>query len=401
VSPGSGRDQNPRAVRTACIIPARGGSKRLPRKNLRLVAGKPLLVHSVEHARVAVNVERTIVTTDDPEIAAVAREGGVEVVMRPPEIASDTATSEAALAHVLDILAATEQYQPDLVVFLQCTSPVRRPDDIDRAVETLLKDNADSLFSATESRWLIWRRDGPEVRSFNYDFRNRKRDQEHPDEYRENGSIYVFKPWVLRELNNRLGGGMTIYPMDYWSSFQVDSLEDLALVDWILRERRFMASQGRLPRRPALVVFDFDGVMTDNRVFVLQDGTEGVLCNRADGLGLEMLRRAGLPVLVLSREANPVVQARCAKLGIPYLQGVGDKWGALRTYVAQHGYVAADVVFVGNDVNDLVCLANVGFSVAVADADERVRAAAKFVLRGRGGYGAVRELCELLLANLS
>lgn len=387
-------------VRTLCIIPARGGSKRLPRKNLRLVAGKPLLAHSVEHARASSSVERTVVTTDDPEIAAVAREGGAEVIMRPLDLASDTATSEAALGHVLDVLASTDQCRPDLVVFLQCTSPVRRLDDIDRAVETLLKDGADSLFSATESRWLIWRRGDHEVRSLNYDFHERKRDQDHSEEYRENGSIYVFKPWVLRELNNRLGGEITIYPMDYWSSFQVDSLEDLALVDWILRERMPPSGRVELPRRPALVVFDFDGVMTDNRVVVLQDGTEGVLCNRADGLGLQMLREAGLPLLVLSRETNRVVQARCAKLGIPCLQGVADKWEALRRYIVQHGWAAADVVFVGNDINDLECLANVGFGVAVADADAQTRAAAKLILRGRGGYGAVRELCERLLANL-
>ncbi len=383
-----------------CIIPARGGSKRLSRKNARLVAGRPLVAHSIEHALASKLVGRTVVSTDDREIADIARTSGAEVVMRPAELSNDLATSEAALSHVLDHLHATEGYAPDIVVFLQCTSPVRDRDDIDRAIETLFRENADSLFSATESQWLLWRREGQDLRSLNYDYRHRTRDQDHPEEYRENGSIYVFKPWVLRQFGNRLGGKMVVCRMDYWSSFQVDSPADLALIDWVLRQRGPSAAPAPLPTPPDLVVLDFDGVMTDNRVLVFEDGREAVACNRGDGWGLQQLRKVGVPVLVLSTEANSVVAARCAKLKIPFLQGVPEKWPALQTYLRDHRLDPQRVIFIGNDVNDLECVANVGYGVAVQDAEERVRAAAKLVLERPGGAGAVRELCDRLVAAL-
>ena len=200
------------------------------------LAGKPLVAHSVEHAVNSRMVQRTVVSTDDTQIGATAERFGAEVIVRPPELATDAATSESALVHALDGVER-QGFDADLVVFLQCTSPVRKPDDIDNAVQTLLDAEADSLFSATQSHGLIWRRSDEGVHSLNYDFRHRKRDQELPDELRENGSIYVFKPWVLRERNNRLGGKIAVYQMDYWSSFQVDSPEDLELCEWILRRQ--------------------------------------------------------------------------------------------------------------------------------------------------------------------
>lgn len=156
----------------------------------------------------------------------------------------------------------------------------------------------------------------------------------------------------------------------------------------------------RLPRRPAALIMDFDGVFTDNRVIVDQDGREAVLCNRSDGLGLERLKGLGLPLLVLSKERNPVVRARCNKLDIDYLQGVEDKGPALVDWCAQRGLKLADTVFVGNDVNDLPCLAVVGCAVAVADAYDEVLDVADVVLSHPGGHGALRELADALRRRL-
>jgi len=387
-------------VNILCVIPARGGSTRIPAKNLRLVAGRPLLAHSIEHALRSASVNRVVVSTEDPAIAEVSARWNAEVVRRPVELATETASSELALLHVLDYLLATEGLVPDLVVFLQCTSPVRAEDDIDRAVRLLNECNADSLFSATASHEFIWRREDGEPRSLNYDYRVRHRRQNHPEEFRENGSIYIFKPWVLRKFANRLGGRIVVYPMDYWSSFQVDDPEDLILIDWILREAVWIGRRPSLPSRPSLVVFDFDGVLTDNRVLVMSDGREAVLCDRSDGLGLERLVRAGIPVLVLSSEVDNVVEARCAKLKVPCLQGIADKWAVLGAYLGEKSYRPEDVIYVGNDVNDVDCLKQVGWGVVVADAHREARRAARVVLRNEGGRGAVREVCDLILSEL-
>ena len=148
-----------------------------------------------------------------------------------------------------------------------------------------------------------------------------------------------------------------------------------------------------------LVVFDFDGVMTDNRVLVAEDGHESVFCSRADGLGVQMLSRAGVGCLILSTEVNPVVSARAAKLGVECVQGLGDaKAEALREILRDRGLDPAAVAYVGNDVNDIECLRHVGVPICVADAWPAVRRAARYVTGRPGGNGAVREVCDLVLA---
>lgn len=217
------------------IIPARGGSKGIPRKNVCLLAGKPLIAHTIEQALGARLVTRTIVSTDDEEIAAVSKDYRAEVVKRPDELATDTATSETALLHTLDYLQQTEGYEPDLVVFLQCTSPVRQPDDIDNAIETLQCKGADALFSACHVEGFIWRDSKEALAPINYDPVSRPCRQDVREEIlEENGSIYVFKPWVIRKYNSRLGGKKATYRMPRIHSFQVDIEEDLILIEHLM-----------------------------------------------------------------------------------------------------------------------------------------------------------------------
>jgi len=152
--------------------------------------------------------------------------------------------------------------------------------------------------------------------------------------------------------------------------------------------------------RVRFLVLDFDGVLTDNSVIVGADGSESVVCSRADGMGFALLREAELDVdvFVLSKESNPVVGVRCLKLGVPYQQGVNDKVAALTELIVERGLTPADVAYVGNDVNDLGCLELVGLPIVVADAHHDVLAAAAWITTARGGRGAVREVCDRLLA---
>jgi N-acylneuraminate cytidylyltransferase len=380
-------------VSIVAIIPARGGSKRVPRKNLFLLEGRPLVAHSVRHALDATSVDEVIVSTDDDDIAAAAEAAGARGIRRPAELAGDMATSESALEHALAQLDA----EPELVVFLQCTSPVRSGADIDAAVATLRAERADSLFSACPDRGLLWTLEPAGPRPLNYDPRRRLRDQDMAPQVRENGSIYIFRPAVLREHGSRLGGRIAVHEMDVWSSVQIDDPHDVELVAWILAGRRRLPGW---PDRIELVVFDFDGVMTDNKVLVFEDGAEAVRADRGDGLGIARLRATGLPMWVLSTETHPVVAARCRKLGLPVRQGLADKGAALRALLEETGADPARTVYVGNDANDLECLQLVGMPVVPADAHPSVRDVAAHVLEHRGGDGAVRELCDLLLERL-
>lgn len=150
-----------------------------------------------------------------------------------------------------------------------------------------------------------------------------------------------------------------------------------------------------------LLVLDFDGVMSNNQVLVLQDGTEGVLCNRSDGMGLEMLRKRGVAAMVISKEVNPVVAARCRKLKLECHQGVDDKLPTLQKLANEKELTREQIAYVGNDINDLECMGWVGLPIAVADAYPQCIAAARLTTGARGGWGAVREVCDRLIAALA
>ncbi len=151
-----------------------------------------------------------------------------------------------------------------------------------------------------------------------------------------------------------------------------------------------------LPSQVALVVFDFDGVMTDDRVWVDQDGHESVAAHRGDGMGIALLRKAGIPAIVLSTEPNPVVAARCRKLGLPVQQDIQDKAEAVRKLLSERQVDPAQVIYLGNDINDLPCFPLVGCAVVVADAHPEAKVAADLVLEHNGGHGAVRELVDII-----
>jgi N-acylneuraminate cytidylyltransferase len=218
-----------------CVIPARGGSKGLPGKNLRLLAGRPLLVHSIEDAREAQGVDAVLVSTDDKGISAVAREHGASVIERPAEFATDTASSEAALLHALEVIES-QGMRPELVVFLQCTSPFRTGADIDGAIEKLRHERADSLLSVSPSHRFLWREANGQAEPINYDYRHRPRRQDMSRQFVENGSIYVFKPWVLRETGNRLGGRIALYPMSERAALEIDSVLDFSIAESLMEQ---------------------------------------------------------------------------------------------------------------------------------------------------------------------
>ena len=395
-------------MRTLCIIPARGGSKGIPRKNIRAVAGKPLLAWSIDAACASQTINRIVVSTDDDEIAAIAQENGVEIVRRPAETATDEAASESALVHVLDYLQG-ENYLPDVVVFLQATSPCRLASDIDGAVDLLLEKDFDSVFSGCPEhftgRWAL----GSDscATPLNFDPGHRPRRQDHGIEYLENGSIYVFKPQVLRETGARMGGRIGVYPMPAERSHQIDVIEDIAFFDRLLASNStFFPPQEcvaptlpppHLLARVELLALDFDGVLTDNRVRVDAEGRESVFCSRSDSWGITRLKEIGVHVAVISTERNPVVEARCEKLGIPCIRNCRKKAESLSQLAASLGLDRTAVAFVGNDTNDREALQWAGIPVVVGDCEHSLRSVGTWGVRHSGGHGAVREICDAII----
>lgn len=218
------------------IIPARGGSKGLPGKNLLPLQGIPLVAHSVLQAVESTSVDRVIVSTDSYEIAEVANQFGGEVIWRPDELSGDSASTESAVLHVLDQIGNTGSTNPELVVLLQCTSPCRTPKDIDNAVQTLISNGADSCFSVCSEHFTgRWRLDGEDKPyPVNFSPSHRPRRQEYPIEYLENGNIYVFTSDLMSKHKTRIGGYAVMYPMSPLKSLQIDTKEDLDIIKSVL-----------------------------------------------------------------------------------------------------------------------------------------------------------------------
>jgi N-acylneuraminate cytidylyltransferase len=384
----------------AVIIPARGGSKGIPRKNLRAVGGIPLIGRAVRAALAARSVGGVWVSTDDAEIADVAARYGAKIVSRPVELAADDTSSEAVLLHALDALNANG-VQPRITVFVQCTAPFVHADDIDGVVDQLVRGKADSAFAAAYFHGFLWEKDAAgAARAVDHSPDERKRRQDLARRYLEAGSVYAFRTDGFRAAGRRFFGKLALYEIPRERCWEIDDESDLVVAESLASAFQSVAPVAALPRPVRALVLDFDGVLTDNRVMVASDGREGVHCNRSDGLGLGQLREAGLPMLILSTERDPVVDVRARKLEIESITGVDDKLVVLKKWLGERSIDPRGTVYVGNDVNDLECMAHVGCGVAVADAHPRVLAAANLVLRSRGGEGAVRELTDMILPTL-
>lgn len=355
-----------------------------------------MLAWTIEAAHEAKRIDRVVVSTDDLEIAVVSRRFGAEVVERPTELSGDSASSESALLHVLDHLREAEGYEPDRIAFLQCTSPLTAAEDIDGTIEAMDREGADTALAVVPFHYFLWKGDGVGI---NHDKRVRQLRQDREPQFLETGAVYVMKTDGFREHKHRFFGKTALYEMPPERRWEVDDRVDLDVAEVLLRARSRGRKEALLPVRLDALVFDFDGVFTDNGVTVLGEGNEAVVCSRGDGMGIEMLRKAGWPMVVISKETHPVVSARCAKLKLECIQGIEDKITTLRAWLDARGFDLERTLYVGNDVNDLSCLTAVGCPVAVADAHPEALRASRIILDHTGGRGALRELAELIASR--
>lgn len=397
----------PPAPTVLAVIPARGGSKGVPAKNLAQVGGVPLVARAVHACLASPEVTDVVVTTDDPAVADAARAAGralgesdrLHCVQRPAAIAGDTATSEAAVLHALDAYEAMQAGRTaDVVLLVQCTSPFITREDIDGVAAAVSREGADTAVTVAPFHGFVWR-DGSEVEDdtygVNHDKAVRPRRQDRPQDLLETGAAYAMDVGGFRTHRHRFFGRTALVRTDPARVLEIDDPHDLARA----RALAPLLDPSPLPTREDIdaVVLDFDGTQTDDRVLIDSDGHEIVAVHRGDGLGIAALRKAGVPLLILSTEQNPVVAARARKLQVPVLHGIDRKDLALKQWCEEQGFDPDRVLYVGNDVNDLPCFGLAGWPVAVASAHDSVRAAARAVTTTPGGFGAIREIAAWLL----
>ncbi|NQS90934.1 MAG: acylneuraminate cytidylyltransferase, partial [Chloroflexi bacterium] len=345
-------------VEVLALIPARGGSKGLPGKNIKPLGGHPLIAYSIAAALRSNLVTRTIVSTDENQIAEKAREYGAEVpFLRPEDIARDDTRDLPVFQQALKWLVDQEAYIPDLVVQLRPTSPFRPLGLVDTAVQILIDNpratSVRGVVPSNQNPYKMWKiqEDGKMIALLETDFSepyNMPR-QELPLTYWQTGHIDAIR--VQTVLDGSMSGE-EIFSCEVDPIFTVD-LDNI--LDWQQAETNLASlglkiilpagKQSIIPEKTSLLVLDFDGVLTDDRVYLNQNGEETVAAHRGDGMGISLLKKAGIEVLILSTEVNPVVQARADKLKIPVYQAVDEKGKKLEEILTEKGLQSDQVIF--------------------------------------------------------
>ena len=395
------------------IIPARGGSKGIPGKNIRSFAGYPLVAYSIAAAQQSKHVTRVIVSTDDEKIAEVARQFGAEVpFMRPAEFAQDNSLDFPLFEHALNWLAEHENYHPDIVIQLRPTSPIRPLDCVDDAIDILLQhpqaDSVRGVVPAGQNPHKMWRINEQSGMMQNLldvpgiDEPYNAPRQILPPIYWQTGHIDAIRSETIIKKKSMSGDVIMPLIIDPRYTVDIDNLYDWQRYEHLFYEGGLemvkVGPQKRpYPQQVKMLVLDFDGILTDNRVWVDGEGHEFVAANRSDSMGIRELVKHGVEVFVLSTEVDPAVSARCKKMNVPVMQGIEAKAGVLSRVLQEKSIDPANVIYAGNDINDLPCFPVVGYAVTVPDAVPVVRQAADFILNEKGGHGAVRELCDLIL----
>lgn len=212
-------------MKTISIIIARGGSKGIPKKNIMDFCGKPLVNWTIEQSFKCNSIDEVYVSTDSTEIADIAHKAGANIIIRPDYLATDTTTSEDVILHAIDKIDC------DLVVFPQVTSPLRFSDDFTKAIDIFNRKTLYSLMSVCQLEdYCIWNEKG----SVSYDYKNRGRRQDRKSLYLENGSFYIFKPEGIKKYRNRLHEKIGMYEMNFWQSYEIDSLQDIPICEYFM-----------------------------------------------------------------------------------------------------------------------------------------------------------------------
>lgn len=384
---------------TVALIPARGGSKGIKRKNLVDVGGRPLLVWSIAQARACSGIDAVYVSTDDHEIAAVARAAGAEVIDRPVELAGDTASTESAIVHALDVWQQ-DGVAVDRVVLLQATSPFRSEGQLAAALKQFDDTGCESMLSVVRFVGFVWRTsaDG-RARPMTYEPTRRPRRQEIHDTVLETGSFYVFTREMFERTGSRLGGKISAFEVPAEDAIDIDEPADLVRARAEAVRRSGVANGVDELEAIQWLWLDVDGTLTDGAMYYGEGGEEFKRFDTRDGAGIAAFRAAGGKVAIVTGELSRAAARRAEKLAVDHVVlGCRDKGAALDELCRRFGVMPDAVLAVGDDLNDMPLVGRVRVFVAPADARPEVRAAATWTTRANGGYGAVREVTDRLVA---
>ncbi len=373
------------------FIPARGGSKSIPKKNIKSFCGKPLIFWNLQELQKSV-VKEIIVATDNEEIKDIVNSfnfSKVKVYNRNSKNSEDTSSTESVM---LEYISQSNLSDADTFMLVQATSPFTQTSDFNEAL-SLFKDY-DSVLSCCESKRFSWK-DG---KALNYDIYNRPRRQDFKGTMIENGAFYISSVANIRKTKNRISGAIGVYQMPEYTYTEIDEHED-----WIVAEslmKRFVL-KNKLHDFSKIKLFlsDVDGVLTDAGMYYTESGDEFKKFSTYDGMGFQLLQKTGVKVGIITSEDRDLNRRRAKKIGLDFdFHGTKDKLQIVTDLCKKENIFLKEVAYIGDDVNCFELLSNIGFAACPNNAVEKIKLIPNIIqLEKNGGEGVVREFIELIL----
>lgn len=378
------------------FIPVRGGSKSIPKKNIKLFCGKPLVYWNIKSLQESELVDKIIIATDSDEIRNVVSSfefDKVKIFNRSKENATDDANTESVM---LEYLQTSNLTNEDIFMLVQATSPLTQTQHFQEALQLFFQCKYDSLLTCVRNYRFFWNSDGT---SKNYDYTNRPRRQEFTGELMENGAFYINTVGNILNTQNRLSGKIGIYEMPEYTSIEIDEPDDWKILENLMYRHVLRKSSSKNIK---LVLSDVDGVLTDAGMYYSENGDELKKFNTRDGMAFQLLREAGIKTGIITSENTNMVANRAKKLKVDYLyQGKksGGKLESVLDICHLENIGLENVAYIGDDINCYELLVKVGFSACPKDANFKIKQLKGIkVLESKGGEGAVRELVDFLLS---
>ena len=360
------------------FIPVRGGSKSIPLKNIKPLCGKPLVCWNIEALEACPAVDEVVVATDSDEIWKTVESRNYKkshLYRRSAHNACETASTESVMLEYIDY---AKLHKNDVFMLVQATSPLTEAVHFSEALLTYGEGKYDSMLTCVRNYRFFWNEDGS---SMNYDYMNRPRRQNFSGMLMENGAFYINTVGNILSNGNRLGGKIGIYEMPEYTATEIDEPDDWMILEKLMRKYK---SEFVNQKKPNIKLFitDSDGTLTDGGMYYSENGDELKKFNTRDGMGLQMLREAGIKTAIITSEDRQLNQRRAEKLKVAVALEIAKEMGI----------TMQEVAYIGDDVNCYELLNIVGVAACPADASDIVKSIPNIrILTKKGGEGCVRE----------
>ena len=381
-------------MKVTAFIPVRGGSKSIPLKNIKPFCGKPLVCWNIEALENTSEVDEIIVATDSDEIENTVKSFNYQktkIYRRSAKNACDTASTESVM---LEYINSAQLHDDNVFMLVQATSPLTASTDFQGGLKLYFDGGFDSILTCVRNYRFFWNEDGT---SKNYDYKNRPRRQNFSGMLMENGAFYINTVKNIKTSGNRLSGKIGIFEMPEYTAAEIDEPDDWIILENLMRRHILSKNKPSIPETK-LFLSDVDGTLTDGGMYYSETGDELKKFNTRDGMAFQILREKGIKTGIITSENTKIVENRAKKLKIDFLvqgkRNVG-KLESVKKICNELGISLKEVAYIGDDINDIELLSEVGLAACPADACTELKAVPGIhVMQKNGGEGCVREVVE-------